>query len=182
MTIHSTFRKVEFFVISSKTSRRIFKVFSQCPRSVLGMSVETVGMPSSLTSLKTLKWIVNCAHVRRIIGKRSLWNFSQVFTANKTLSRLMGLPWRKSDNNLSQLYEVTTWTFRFFVLHNKCSHPSRKWHMQIRSGCRSKAQALAWDCYRHSTWIMRARGPRQWRTRSVLWTAVLLWAVNGQPV
>lgn len=92
MTIHSTFFSVEFFAISSNTSRKILKLFSQCPRSVFSTFVAIVGIAPSRTSLKILKWIVNCAQVRRIIGKRSLWYFSQVFTANKTLSRLMGLP------------------------------------------------------------------------------------------
>lgn len=134
---HSTLFSVEFFEISSNTIRSIFKLFSQCPRSVFGTSVEIVGMASSWTSLKILKWIANCAHVRRIIGNRSLWYFSQVFTANKTLSRLMGLPCGRRDNNLSQLWLKLC----AIVLHRKCFLPWRKWHNQIRSGYRSKAQS-----------------------------------------
>lgn len=178
MTIHSTLFSVEFLMISSSTRRRIFRLFSQWPRSVLGICVEMVGMASSRTSLKILKWIVNCAQERRIIGKRSLWYFSQVFTANKTLSSLNGLPWRESNNNLSQLYDFTTLRKELCRLHRRCPRPSRKWHIRARGGRTSKALASSWWSCPRSKWTARARGQRRWRSP---WLACRT-AVIAQPV
>lgn len=94
---HSIPFKVEFFAISLSIRRKLFMLFSQWPCSVFATPVDIVGIASSCFSENILKWNVKRAQVLRINGNRSLWYFSQVLTANKTLSRLMALPWRERE-------------------------------------------------------------------------------------